>query len=68
MKPVNKFKESTRGQSRYGNALDAFYLSTGIIMLAGLVAMFSYKLAVFGILYFITWVTCMTRFKQSNKN
>lgn len=67
MKAQNTFKP-TRGTSRYGNALDAFYLSTGIIMFAGLIAMFSYKLAIFVILYFITWVACMIRFKQSNNN
>ena len=68
MKPVNKFKDEqpTRGSSPYGNALDAFLLSTGVIMLAGLVAMFSYKLAIFSILYFITYVVCLIRFKQQH--
>ena len=64
MKAQNTFKP-TRGTSRYGNALDAFYLSTGIIMLAGLVAMFSYKLAIFVILYIMLWIVCMIRFNQS---
>jgi len=66
MKPVNKFKDEqpTRGTSSYGNSLDAFMLSTGVIMLAGLVAIFSYKLAVFSILYFITFVVCLMRFNQ----
>ncbi len=69
MKPVNKFKheQPTRGTSSYGNSLDALLLSTGVIMLAGLVAMFSYKLAVFSILYFITFVVCSIRFTQQRK-
>lgn len=65
MKATNEFKKPYKGQSRYGNALDAFYLSTGIIMLAGLVAMFSYKLAIFVILYIMLWIVCMIRFNQS---
>lgn len=70
MKPVNKFKDEqpTRGSSPYGNSLDALLLSTGVIMLAGLVAMFSYKLAIFSILYFITYVICLIRFKQTNNS
>jgi hypothetical protein len=66
MKPVNKFKDEqpTRGTSSYGNSLDALMLSTGVMMLAGLVAIFSYKLAVFSILYFITFVVCLMRFNQ----
>ena len=65
MKAENKFKEPVRGTSRYGNALDAFYLSTGIIMIAGLLTMFSYKLAIFVILYIMLWIVCMIRFNQS---
>ncbi len=66
MKPVNKFKDEqpTRGTSPYGNSLDALMLSTAIIMLAGFVAIYSYKLAVFGILYFITFAVCLMRFDQ----
>lgn len=69
MKPTNKFKDEqpTRGSSPYGNSLDAFVLSTGVIMIAGLVAIFSYKLAIFSILYFITYVICLIRFNQTRK-
>jgi hypothetical protein len=66
MKPVNKFKDEqpTRRSSPYGNSLDALMLSTVVMMLAGLVAIFSYKLAAFSILYFITFVVCSIKFKQ----